>query len=54
MSSLIEDIKFKIQDEVGFPYESIHMFYEDEELNDKQSIIEIDNLFRIYCKIYDK
>ena len=38
--SIIEDIKFEIQDETGFPWESIHLYYNNEELNDKDILIE--------------
>ena len=43
MFSLIEDIKMKIQDNTGIPYESIHAYCAGKELDDKQSIIDIDD-----------
>ena len=43
MFSLVEDIKMKIQDDTGIPYESIHVYGTGKELDDKQSIIDIDD-----------
>ena len=52
-SSLIEDIKFRVQDDTGIPYESIQIFYEGNELDDNQSIIDIDDIHLIEFRIHD-
>ena len=52
-SSLIEDIKCNIQDETGVPYESIHWYEKEKELDDKQSIIDINDIYDIECIIHD-
>ena len=52
-SSLVEDIKFKIQDDTGTPYESVHILYEGMELEDKQSILDINDIHWIECRIQD-
>ena len=44
-SNSVEDIKFLIQDETGIPWESIHLYYEDIELNDQDAFI--DYIFNI-------
>ena len=52
-SSLIEDIKFRVQDDTGIHYESIQIFYEGNELDENQSIIDIDDIHLIEFRIYD-
>ena len=38
--SLVEDIKFQIQDETGIPCDSIKVFFEDRELSDEEALID--------------
>ena len=49
-SNSVEDIKFLIQDETGIPWESIHLYYEDIELNDQDAFI--DYIFLIFWSFF--
>ena len=49
--NLIEDIKFQIQDETGIPWESLHIYSEDKELMDHDSLIDlVSSIFLILIK----
>ena len=48
--NLVEDIKFQIQDETGIPWESIHLYFEDKELMDHDSLIDLELIIFYFFK----